>query len=146
MFHRARFVAAILLLSVPVACRSTPRYSTPRYTVTATPISLIGPGHPGHCIAIDPTDPQGVWTWEPAPSGCAKRSSDVRRPDRAKVTTIPSSGAVEVHFQIQLQVGGPLEVGLTLQDAVLGSMALGAQVATEYRSDLNVPDLAGQVR
>ena len=137
MFHRARFIAALLLLSASVACRSAPRY-----TVTAIPINLIGSGHPGHCIAIDPTDPQGVWTWEPAPFGCSKRSSDVRRPDGAKVTTLATSGAVEVQFQIQLQIRGPLVVGLVLQDRVLRNPALGTQVATEQRSDLGVPDMS----
>lgn len=151
VFCRARFVAAILLLSVSVACQSGPRY-----TVTATPINLIGPGHPGHCIAIDPTDPEGVWTWEPGlvgttsrsspnngySSDCSRRSTgpSVLRADQARVTAT-ASGASEVHFQMQLIIGGPLDVSLILQDGVLRNPARGTHVATSHRSDLDVPDM-----
>jgi hypothetical protein len=151
VFHSARFVAAILLLSASVACRSAPRY-----TVTATPINLIGPGHPGVCIAIDPTDAQGVWTWEPGlvgttsqsspnhgyASDCSRRSTGptVLRADQPRVTAFPTLDAVEVHFEIQLQVGGPRKVSLVLQNGVLRNEATGTQVAIVHRSDLNVPD------
>jgi len=150
VFNRARVVAAIVLTSVSVACRSAPRY-----TVTATPMNLIGPGHPGFCIAIDPTDPRGVWWWEPGLAGttspsspnhgyasdCSRRSTgpSILRADQARVTAT-ASGAVEVHFQIQLQVDGPLDVNLVLQDGVLRNPALGTHVATGHRSDLNVPE------
>ena len=136
MSCRVRFVAAMVLVSLPIACRPTSRY-----TVTTTPLNLIGPGHPGHCIAIDPTDPRGVWTWEPAGEDCSRRSTGpgILRADQARVTAT-ASGAVEVHFQIQLQVRGPLDVNLVLQDGVLRNAALGTQAATALRSDLNVPD------
>jgi hypothetical protein len=88
-----------------------------------------------------------VWTWEPAligptPSaGCSKRSTEVGRPDRGRVTTT-ASGAVEVYFEIQLQIGGPLKASLVLQDGVLRNAALGTQVVTVQRTDLNVPDMS----
>jgi hypothetical protein len=153
MSRSARFVAASVLVSLAVGCRSAPRY-----TVTTTPLNLIGAGHPGHCIAIDPADPHGVWKWEPGLAGstpnlssptpqylsdCSKTSNgpNVLRADQARVTAT-ASGAVEVRFQMQLIVGGPLDVDLVLQDGVLRNPALGTHVATGHRSDLNVPDMS----
>lgn len=137
VFHRTRFVAAVLLLVFP-AC-----HSAPRYTVTATPITLFG--QLLFCIAIDPTDPQGVWWWEPG-RGCTSRSTgpDVFRAHRAVVTTT-SSGGVEVYFQMQL-MRGPRDVRLVLQDGALRDTSSGVTVKTEQRKDLKVPDLAGQYR
>ena len=139
MFHHARFVVAALLL-VPLACRSAPRY-----TVTATPITLFG--ELGFCIAIDPTDPQGVWWWGPGrPPGCASRSTgpDVFRAHRAAVATT-SAGGVDVYFQMQL-MSGPRDVRLVLQDGVMRDTSSGVTVTTEKRKDLKVPYLAGQFR
>jgi hypothetical protein len=151
VFCRARFVAAILLLSVSAACKSGPRY-----TVTATPIDLIGPGHPGFCIAIDPNDPQGVWQWEPGLAGTTNQSSlnhgytsdcsstsngpVIPRAHQPSVAATPS-GAVEVHFQMQMVSGDPLNVSLILQDGVLRNPGRGTHVATGRRSDFNVPEL-----
>lgn len=129
--YRTRFFAAVLLLVFP-ACRSAPRY-----TVTATPITLFG--ELGFCIAIDPTDPQGVWWWQPG-RGCASRSTgpDVFRAHRAVVATT-SSGGVEAYFQMQL-MSGPRDVRLVLQDGVMRDTSSGVTVTTEQRKDLKVPE------
>ena len=67
----ARFIFPLLLLVFLFGCRtSTP--SVPRYIVTVTPVDVVGGGF-GLCIAVDPADAQGIWWWQPGPSGCASR-------------------------------------------------------------------------
>src|SRR4051812_24495652 len=54
------------------------------YVVTLDPISIrSGPG--GICVAIDPTDPTGVWWWGPGRSGCATRNT-MAQPHQEDVT------------------------------------------------------------
>lgn len=135
-----RALAALLLAASVIACRSSAP-PVPRYIVTATPIDILGTGHPGFCVAVDPTDAQGVWWWEPGRSGCSSRSTGptVFRADRATVAAAKPSGEIEVHFQIALQVSPPRDVNLVIQDATLRVGASGARVATERRNDLEVP-------
>lgn len=133
---RAGVLTVTVLLSLAAACKPAPDYA-----VTAVPLNLIGPGHPGHCIAIDLREPKDVFTWEPAPSGCSRRSTDVSRPDKASVTT-GSDGRLEVRYEMQLMVGGPLQVRLVLQAATLKNLSTGNSVSTVKRTDLNVPDMS----
>jgi hypothetical protein len=140
-----RSTLLLLLLGLsPVACRSSAP-SVPRYIVTVTPINLVGVGHPGHCIAVDPTDAQGVWLWEPGPSGCSSRTTGpmVFRAQPATVAVPIGSGAIEVHFQLQL-MSGPRDVELLIQDGGTRVTASGVAVSTERRSDLDIPPAYGR--
>jgi hypothetical protein len=135
-----RSASVVLLLGLSLACRSSAP-SVTRYIVTATPIDVLGVAHPGLCVAVDPTDAQGVWWWEPGRSGCSSRSTGptVFRAERATVTAPTQSGAIEVHFRLQRMVTGPRDVGLVLQGGGIRVIASGARVATERRSNLDVP-------
>jgi hypothetical protein len=51
-----------------VACRSIPPEGAPaRYIVTTAPLGVDAVS-PGLCVAVDLTDPQGIWWWEPGRS------------------------------------------------------------------------------
>ena len=123
-----------------VACQST---SAPRYIVTSAPIDVRGNTH-GLCVAVDPTDPQGVWWWEPGRSGCSSRSSGVMRAERASVTTRAPSGAMNVRFRLQLIARSPApefaDIELVLQDGGMRAVASGARVPTERRNTLELPE------
>jgi hypothetical protein len=113
--------------------------------VTATPLNLVGLGHPGFCIAVDPADPQGVWWWEPGPSGC---SSSINGPtvfhaERATVTAPANSRNIDVRFQLQL-MSGPRDVRLLLQDGTMQVTTSGVGVSTERRGDLDIPPAYGR--
>jgi hypothetical protein len=134
-----RATALPLILGLSLACQSTP--PAPRYIVTTTPIDVVGVGHPGLCVAVDPTDAQGVWWWEPGRSGCSSRSTGptVFRAGGANVAAPTPSGEIEVHFQLQLMEGAPRDVGLLLLDGGLRVVGSATRVATERRSNLDVP-------
>src|SRR4029453_19107515 len=71
---RVPFIPTLLGLAL-VACRSMPPEAAPaRYIVTTAPLG-VGAASPGICVAVDPTDPQGIWWWEPGWSGCSSRST-----------------------------------------------------------------------
>ena len=136
-----RCASIVLLLGLPLlACRSSAP-PVPRYIVTTAPIGVVGVAHPGLCIAVDPTDTGGVWWWEPGRSGCASRSTGptVFRAEGATVTPPAASGAIEVHFKLQLMVSGARDIRLVLEDGGMRDVASGARVATGRRNDLDVP-------
>lgn len=118
------------------ACRRVPRY-----IVTTSPLNIVGVGHPGLCVAVDPNDSKGVWWWEPGRSGCSSRSTGPTafRADAAAVAASPS-GTIDVHFQVQMQVGAPRAVGLVLQDGGMRVVASGERVPTERRNDIDLPE------
>lgn len=130
-----------------IACGSMPRQAPPaRYIVTATPIE-VGVG-PGICVAVDPTNPQGAWWWEPGRTGCASRSTGpgVFYAQDAKVAASPQSGLIEVRFRVDL-ITGPGSTGaafkdirLLLEKGSMQAMPSGARVSTERRNDLEVPE------
>ena len=136
-----RFTVLLLALSLG-ACR-TLAPAAPRYIVTLTPVSLgIGPGnHPGLCIAVDSADAQGVWWWQPGPSGCSSRITGptVFRAHLATVATARGSGATEVGFQVPLMEGPPRDFRLVLQGDGMRVADSGERVSTERRSNLDIP-------
>jgi hypothetical protein len=133
-----------LLLGLSLGgCRTSAR-PVPRYIVTVAPINLVGAGHPGLCIAVDPADAQGVWWWEPGPSGCSSRTTGptvFRAP--ATVAAPGGSGDIEVRFQLQL-MSGVRDVRLLVHDGGVRETASGALVSTERRRDLDIPPAYGR--
>src|SRR5262245_35185607 len=142
-------IATFLTLGL-VGCRSTLTRSVPRYVVTAAPID-VGISPRGLCIAVDPTDPKGVWWWEPGRSGCSSRSTGpaVFRAEDARVAPA-ASGTTAIYFRLQLHTGpgeGPrfADVRLALRDTEIRSIPSGMQVSVERRQDLEVPESKPQV-
>ncbi len=133
-----RSAALLLLVVVPLAaCRS----SQPRYIVSTTPMLFVDPRHPGLCVAVDPTDEEGVWWWEPGLSGCSSRSTGPS-PFRAFSAHVarPTSGTIDVSFNIALMVGGPRVVKLTLTGGEMREASSGLHARTERRSTLDMPE------
>jgi hypothetical protein len=115
-----------------------------RYTVTATPLNVIGGNHPGLCIAVDPDDKQGVWWWDPGPAGCST-SINSPRVFRAQQAAVARAGAVvDVRFELQLHVAPPLNVTLKLQDSDLQDVGSGMRVSTARRANLDIAPAYGR--
>jgi hypothetical protein len=139
--HRWNMLVVAIGLGIG-ACKTT---TPPRYIVTATPIDVLGGGHLGLCLAVDPTDTHGVWWWEPGPSGCAKRTTGpaVFHGDEASVVASSASGAVDVRFRLQLTTGFR-DVHLELQGGAMQLSGSASRVATGRRGDLDVPFAFGR--
>jgi hypothetical protein len=144
---RVPLIPTLLGLAL-VACRSIPPEGAPaRYIVTTAPLGVDAVS-PGLCVAVDLTDPQGIWWWEPGRSGCSSRSTGpgVFHAEHATVAAPSQSGAIEVRFRLQLIVGPGstmpdfADIRLVLQDGGMRAMASGARVPTERRNDLEVPE------
>ena len=142
-------VAALLLLALSLSACKTLAPAEPRYVVTATPLKLLGANHPGLCFAVDPTDRQGIWWWDPGPSGCA---TSINRTDGTVMTvmrahyprvTTAVSGTVELTFQMAL-MSGPRDTRLVLQDGALSEPSSGQRVSTARRDNLDVPFAYGR--
>ena len=115
--------------------------SSDRYSVSASPLNLIGKGHPGMCVAVDPSNPQGVWWWEPGRSGCSTRSTGPELIPGWKASVRTTSGVTDVRFEVPLMVNDPLQVKLTLDGAGMRDEASGQLVKIERRRNLDVPEL-----
>jgi hypothetical protein len=135
----------LLLLGLSLGACRTLAPSVSRYIVTSAPIKLVD-GHPGLCIAVDPADAQGVWWWEPGPSGCSSRTTGptVFRAHLATVATARGSRATEVGFRVPMMSGPPREFRLVLDDDGMRVAASGERVSTERRSDLDIPPAYGR--
>jgi hypothetical protein len=118
--------------------------SAPRYTVSATPVDVVGGGF-GVCIAVDRTDAQGIWWWQPGPAGCASRITGptVFRADRAEVRASADTRSVSARFTLPLQSGNH-DVTLALQDSEMLVTDSGVRVPTERRADLEIPPAYGR--
>ena len=126
-------VAALL------ACQSAPprRSSVNHYLATERTID-VGVG-PGLCVAVDLSDPSGVWWWEPGRTECTSRSTgpSVFPADSAKVTR-SSSGAIDVSFEIQLKTGPPRQVRLEVHEDHMRELPSGRRVSAERRATLDL--------
>src|ERR1043166_8409905 len=108
--------------------------STARYLVTASPLT-IGAVRQRLCIALDPSDQQGVWWWEPSGPDCARRSTGpgVFHADQASVLQGEHSG-LHAGFRLAL-IQGPhsaappfVDVELILEGAPMRAVATGVRV------------------
>ena len=135
----------LLLLGLSIGACRTVSPSVPRYIVALTPVSLGG-GQPGLCIAVDPTDAQGVWWWQPGPSGCSSRITGptVFRAQLATVAPARDSGPIEVGFQVPVMEGPPRDFRLVLYEDGMRIVASGERVSTERRRDLDIPPAHGR--
>lgn len=134
--------APLLLVTACLAGCRTAAPPVPRYIVTIMPFPLSSPGpSAGICVAVDPTDPKGVWWWEPGRSWCASRSTgpSVFPGDAAKVAR-SSPGALEVSFEIQMQRGTPRQFRLEVREDSMRELSAGRSVSTERRPTLDLPE------
>jgi len=114
--------------------------SSGRYVVSCSPLNLIGTGHPGICVAVDPSNRQGVWWWEPGSAGCSTRSTGPEVFPARKASVSTAAGVTDVRFEVPLMVNGPLRVALTLDGTSMRYDASGEQVKIERRRSLDVPE------
>ena len=116
----------------------------PRYLVTATPIEVGG--GPRLCVAVDASDPAGLWWWGPGRTGCATRSTGpgLMRGDRGAVVPRAGAAIVDARFRLGLHAlpGSPdhVDVHLEFTDGDVHAPATGARVAAERRSSLDIPE------
>ena len=112
-----------------------------RFAVTAQPLDVGASAK--LCIAVDVSDPHGLWWWEPGTEGCASRSTgpDVFEADRAAVTK--TEGAVHARFRLPLHGVAPrrdhVDVRVVIDSGRMRSMASGGGVPCVYRDDLDIP-------
>ena len=132
-----RFRFPLLLVLLLFGCRTSAPV-IPRYTVTATPLDVVG----GLllCIAVDRTEANGVWWWQPGPSGCASRITGptVFKADRAQVGTSADSKSIYASFTLQLYSGNR-DVKLVLKGSEMRITDSGLRVSTQHRADLEIP-------
>lgn len=134
-------VVSLVLAQTVVGCGST----APRYVVTSAPIEVGA--RLRFCVAVDASDPAGVWWWQPGSTGCSTRSTGpgVFRGDHGAVATREGSREVDARFRVGLHRIDPtqpdfLDVHLVVAGDAMSAPATGARVATARRSSLDVPD------
>jgi hypothetical protein len=136
-----RVLLPLLCLGLLFGC-STLAPALPRYTVTANPVNVVT--GLGLCIAVGPGDKQGIWWWQPGPSGCASRipGPTVFRAEHGVVSR--SAGSVYARFTLPLVDGRSLDVKLALQDSEMRIADSQIRVSTQRRSDLDIPFAYGR--
>jgi hypothetical protein len=114
---RSKTSALIVLLLVARAAGQVAPAATGRYVVTTSPLSIFNSG-PTLCIGVDPTDPRGIWWWEPGQSGCSSRSTvpDVFSAYEGAVAVASDRTTIDAHFKLGMHVGEPLDIRLTIRD------------------------------
>jgi hypothetical protein len=116
-----------------------------RYAVSAAALNVGSSGK--LCIAIDPTDPHGIWWWQSWTDSCTTRDTGPRliKADEATVST----DRVGVHATFRLALHGVppqadhLNVRLVIARGRMRSES-GSDVPVVYRADLNIPARLGR--
>ena len=135
------------LLFVFVWQTPSPAASVDRYIVTVRPID-VGVGA-GLCIAVDPTNPHGVWWWEPGRTGCTSRSTgpDVFPAESARVVAASPAGRLNVSFRLPTHSSTRpfVDVRLIVEDGMMRNTTSAAAVPVVRRKDLKIPDASGRL-
>jgi hypothetical protein len=132
----------LLLLLVGFVTQPAPA----RYTVSAAPLDVGSSGK--LCIAVDSTDPHGIWWWESGTDNCATRDTGpgVFKADEATVST--DNVGVRASFRLGLHGLSPqpdhLDVRLVIAGSRMRSQS-GDDVPVVYRADLKIPARFGRV-
>ena len=115
------------------------------YAVSAAPLNVGTSGKV--CIAVDSTDPHGIWWWESSTENCASRDTGpgVFKADEATVST--DSAGVHASFRLLLHGFPPrpdhLDVRVVISNSRMRSES-GSDVPVVYRVDLNIPAHLGR--
>jgi hypothetical protein len=114
-----------------------------RYLVTSSAID-VGLGNTGLCVAVDPSDAQGVWWWQPGAAGCTTRSTGptVFHAEEAAVSRGATPEVTSVAFRLGLISRTPsvLDVRLAIEEGRMRSLDTGSVVALQRRNDLELPE------
>lgn len=138
-FQRSRLAIAWLAL----ACFHTQTAAQDKtFIVTTSPVD-VGMASRGLCVAVDESDPHGIFWWDPGRGGeCATRSSSIMPGDRASVSRA-AAGSIDVRFRLGLISREPdahIDVVLTIDGQTMRGMS-GARVPIVRRNDLKIPEL-----
>ena len=95
------------------------------------------------CIAAAPRTRDGIWWWEPGPSGCTTRSTgpDVFHAEQATITS-PSTDRFVLAFRLATHsTSRPfLDVKLVVEKGEMRSSESGPPVPVYRRGNLNIPE------
>jgi hypothetical protein len=139
----APFYLLATLTSMPLSTAACKTAATerplPRYIVSAAPLPLVDPRHPGICVAVEPmASPRGVWWWDAGRLGCRGASSGLMdwTATGGTVSRVSTAGTIDVSFQIGLVSGETRKITLELRDGRMRELASGLDVPTERRNDI----------
>jgi hypothetical protein len=140
--------AACLVVAAFAGCQSAPPPGPPvrSYLVTEQTID-VGMGL-RLCVAVDLSDPAGVWWWGPGSTGCTSRSTGpaLFRPEGATVTPTARSGVLEIAFRLGTHSATRpfVDVGLVIDGGTLRAAGSSEAVRLVSRSDLEIPEIVGR--
>jgi hypothetical protein len=129
------------------ACGETPRDVQDvdlGYVVTASPVD-IGVGSGRFCFAVDPSDPKGLWWWEPG-KDCSTRSTGpgVFHAEEVVVSTGARPESRDIRFRLPV-IRAPnsseppfIDVALTLESGQLQVVVTGSRAGTVVRQNLDI--------
>lgn len=126
------------------ACRpiSAPQHADARYLVTETPVD-VGDGI-RLCIAVSPSENQGLWWWGAGASGCDSRSTGpgVFHPDDARVSGGEGGVPVAASFRLGTHsLSRPyIDVSLVMENDSMRALETGARVRLLRRKTLEIPE------
>ncbi|MGH9411805.1 MAG: hypothetical protein ACRD1V_20400, partial [Vicinamibacterales bacterium] len=133
-------IAAALAIAI-TGCRSAQRAeSSGRFLMTDAPVDFE-PNGGGICLAVDPSDRNGIWWWQPGPTGCASRSTGPNLFRADATFSGPTSGSVTT-VAFGLSVHSTTRPFVTLMfvfdDDSIRVPATNATVGLHRRADLDV--------
>src|SRR5215831_8271853 len=121
--RRASLTSACLALAL---CAVRPSAQDKTYTVTVKPVDVGMPSH-GLCVAVDETDPHGIFWWDPGRGGeCSTRSSSLMTAERPSVSRA-TNGSIDVRFRLELisrvRDNTYIDVALTIDGQTMRGMS-----------------------
>jgi hypothetical protein len=107
----------------------------------------VGVG-PRLCVAVDLSDPAGVWWWQPGSSGCGSRSTGpgLFHPEGATVRPSAQNGVHEIVFTVGTHSATRpfVDVRLLVDRGTLKVAGSTESVPLVPRSHLEIPEKAGR--
>lgn len=133
-----------ILAAIAIAGCQAP--SPARYLVSDRPVAVPGVV-PAICVAVDPSDPKGVWHWGPVGSDCSRRSTGPGVfPAHEPFVARDESGALRAGLRIQLithpDSSSPpfIDIRLLLKDAMMQVVGTDVRVPIRSRGDLAIDE------
>jgi hypothetical protein len=131
----------LLLIFLGIVTQPAPA----RYAVSSAPLNVGSSGK--LCIAVDPSDPHGIWWWQSWTDNCATRDTGPGLIKADEATVSIDSVGVHASFRLGLHGVPPqpdhLDVRLVIAGRRIRSES-GNDVPVVYRADLNIPARLGR--